>query len=319
MISRRFAAVAAAILLVPASLLALAPAALAKGDVQARLDAAISKDAKPGSTVTVGWTLAALEGSEWQPFGAEGTSIFIRLVGGSAGSETEARAVGDGTGHFTARVAIPKGGVADVQIGIHGTCTGTGCTGNGDDLFRIGGVGSPPAVVPADELTATIDPLPPLGPPYTAVDVTVHVALRPGIALAGRVLPGSVVVRARDVDLNLATYAEAGAIGSGAYRTELALPAARALEIEAGIGGQQGITSLLTSSPTVLRLSAAAVRSGAGAGAPAAAANPTPVAPVGTSAAQPVLPVALAGIAAIAVVVLGLFLARRSSRDTARV
>jgi hypothetical protein len=320
---RRLASALSGALLAVASLLVLVPATLAKGDVVARLDAAIPRDAKPGTKLPVGWTLSVLEGSDWQAFDATGTAIFIRFVGRTGGSTTEALATGDGTGHFTAHVVIPRGGVSNVEIGIHGDCSGAPC----DDLFQLAGVGKAPAVVPADELDATIDPLPALGPPYTAVDVTVRVSLRPGVALGGRVLPGSVVVRSRDVDSDLATYALAMPAGKGVYQATLPLPSTGHLWIEAGTGSEQGLSRVFGHSFTVLRLPVPGATTGAAAGSAgrgAAAAGSGPAAVPGVGVARPAatdrtnLPLALAGLAALAVLALGLLLARRSGRGPAR-
>jgi hypothetical protein len=323
---RRLASALSGLLIAVASLLVLVPATVAKGDVVARLDAAIPRDAKPGTNVAIGWTLSVLEGTEWQAFDATGTAIFIRFVGTTAGSTTEALATGDGTGHFTAHVVIPRGGVSNVEIGIHGDCSGTAC----DDLFQLAGVGKAPAVVPADELDARIDPLPALGPPYTAVDVTVRVSLRPGVALDGRVLPGSVVVRSRDVDSDLATYAVAVPAGEGVYQATLPLPSTGHLWIEAGMGSQQGLSRVFGHSFTVLRLPVPGATTGAAAGTTgrgaAASAGGAPAA-VSASGAAPAaaaatdrtnLPLALGVVAALAVLVLGLVLARRSVHGTAR-
>jgi hypothetical protein len=306
---RRPAAFVAA-LLVPVWLLLSVPAVLAKGEIEARLDTALSTDAAPGTVVTVGWTLSMLEGDAW--IGIDPGNVFVRLIGGG-GAVTEVRATGSGSGHFVARIAVPAGGIATTWIGSDDNCIGPTCTRTAEQLFPIAGVGAPPAVVPASDLRAVIDPLPALGPPYSAVEVTVRVSLEPGADLAGRVFPGSLMIRALDPRTDLAAYVAAAPIGQGVYRGELQLPSTGTLLIEAGTRSRQavGLDQVLArlADPLVLP-PVGAVKEAA----PAPAVAPAPASTVASTAAAPELPIALVAIAGAVVVLVGLVLARGSRR-----
>ncbi len=122
-----------------AVLLALwAPAAAAKEDVVARVLTPISRDAEPGSRVTVAWTLTYAEAGKRRPFGAG--YVFVRLVG-PGGSRTPL-AYGVHTlrpGGYRARAKVPRGGVSRVEIGIMGTVCGRDGCRTGPKLFRIVG------------------------------------------------------------------------------------------------------------------------------------------------------------------------------------
>ncbi len=122
-----------------AVLLALwSPAAGAKEGVVARVLTPISRDVKPGSRVTVAWTLTYLEAGKRRPFGAG--YVFGRLVG--PGGSRSPLAYGVHThrpGGYRARVKVPRGGVRRLEIGMMGTvCDGDGCR-TGPKLFRIAG------------------------------------------------------------------------------------------------------------------------------------------------------------------------------------
>lgn len=126
---RALAPAAAALLLV------LPPAALAKDGFEARLDAALPADASPGDELSVGWTLAGTEPGEPARFSAMG--VFVRLVGDSA---SEAVGKEGPTGHYTAVVRVPEGGIAGVEIGVQGTrCVQDKPCERSDYLFPIAG------------------------------------------------------------------------------------------------------------------------------------------------------------------------------------
>jgi hypothetical protein len=123
-----------------AALLALlAPAAGAKEGVVARVLTPISREAEPGSRVSVVWTLTYLEAGKRRPFG--GGYVFVRLVrpGGTRtplayGVEARQR------GRYRARVTIPRGGVSRVEIGIMGSaCRRDGSCRPSPKLFPIVG------------------------------------------------------------------------------------------------------------------------------------------------------------------------------------
>jgi len=121
------------------ALLALwAPTAAAKEGVVARVLTPISRDAEPGSRVTVAWTLTYLEAGKRRPFGAG--YVFVRLVG-PRGLRTPP-AYGVHTlrpGGYRARVRVPRGGARRIEIGIMGTvCDAKGCR-SAPKLFPIVG------------------------------------------------------------------------------------------------------------------------------------------------------------------------------------
>src|SRR5205823_13525062 len=65
-------------------------------------------------------TLSFLENGQPRPFGAGG--VFVRLLSAS-GAPAETAYV-NGRGEFEATVAVPKGGIGDVQIGLRGFSDG---------------------------------------------------------------------------------------------------------------------------------------------------------------------------------------------------
>jgi hypothetical protein len=99
-----------------AALVAAAPLA-AKEGVKATLTTPIPLDAKPGTPLKVGWTLAYQEDGKRHAFGAGG--VFVRLLSASGG-KTETAYASQTTGEFTATVTVPDGGIGDVQIGLMG-------------------------------------------------------------------------------------------------------------------------------------------------------------------------------------------------------
>ncbi len=106
---------------VAAAVLVGALPAAAKEGVKATLTTKIPLDAAPGTEVAVGWTLAYLdEAGRRQPFGAG--EVFVRLLSAS-GARAETTFV-DGSGEFTANVAVPEGGIGDVRIGLRGYSDG---------------------------------------------------------------------------------------------------------------------------------------------------------------------------------------------------
>jgi hypothetical protein len=133
MSSRAFA-VAAVLALV----LALPAPAGAKDGVVARVLTPISRDAAPGTTVRVVWTLTVVEAGKRRPFRAG--YVFLRLVGPNGARTPLAYGVEAGPGgRYRARVRVPRGGVRRVEIGIMGTvCDRDGCR-PAPRLFRIAG------------------------------------------------------------------------------------------------------------------------------------------------------------------------------------
>jgi hypothetical protein len=91
--------------------LIVAAPATAKDGVKATLTTKVPLRAAPGTQITVAWKLASKSG---RPFGAG--EIFVRLS-----SATHARAeitVLSCSGSCKAKVRVPKGGIADIQVGL---------------------------------------------------------------------------------------------------------------------------------------------------------------------------------------------------------
>ncbi len=134
-LGRTMTAAVLAVLAVAGSLvLAAGSAALGKEDVNARLLAPLRVDAAPGEQLTMVWALAgADEHGRRQPFDAIG--VFVRLSSATGGRPTIGFATPDAhpQGRYEARVAVPKGGIGGVQIGLRGASDG----GASDLLFPL--------------------------------------------------------------------------------------------------------------------------------------------------------------------------------------
>jgi hypothetical protein len=102
-----------------------APAAVGKGDVQARLDTPIPLEAAAGRTVTIGWTLSYADRAKHRsvvrsrhPFGAAG--IFIQVLSASGRAPVKALGEERGRGRYVAQVTVPEGGIGGIKIGLEG-------------------------------------------------------------------------------------------------------------------------------------------------------------------------------------------------------
>jgi hypothetical protein len=126
-----------------AALLALGAApAGAKEGVVARVQTPISRDADPGTRITVVWMLYSVEAGERRPFG--GGAIFIRLLGPGDSRSKRVYAAPIEPGRYRATVRVPRGGVRRLELGIMGmVCNVQGRLGcrPSPKLFPI--VGSP--------------------------------------------------------------------------------------------------------------------------------------------------------------------------------
>ena len=144
-------------------LAALAPApALAKEGMQARLDAPIPADTPPGTTIEVGWSTVVPDG-QGGTVAFSGAPVFIALRSPGA-SEPASLVFGDefpaGSGHFTASIVVPDGGIAwdGVTIGLRGeSCQDGACTRN-DLAFELVGevLSTAPSVAPVGSAAVTV-------------------------------------------------------------------------------------------------------------------------------------------------------------------
>jgi hypothetical protein len=113
--------------------LVAAPPAAAKEAVKATLLAPLPLHAAAGMRIGVVWRLAYRdEHGRLQPFGGDG--IFVRLRGATRKDVTSALGFGPTrSGRYTATIRVPRGGIRDVQFGIHGMSGGR----RSDMLFTI--------------------------------------------------------------------------------------------------------------------------------------------------------------------------------------
>jgi hypothetical protein len=132
--TRRLILVLAVVAVVCWSLLAAGPVAFGKENVTARLLTPLRLDAAPGEKLTVVWALAgADEHGQRQPFNAIG--VFVRLLSASGSRPTVGFATPDAhpQGRYDAEVAVPKGGIGGIQIGLGGSSD----VGVGETLFPL--------------------------------------------------------------------------------------------------------------------------------------------------------------------------------------
>lgn len=173
--------------------------ALAKEGAEAKLDTAIHRDAEPGSTIDVGWSVFMVTSSGEEP--VYGSPIYIKLVAPD-GSSTEAGGTEKpaGSGHYTASIVVPKGGIQDVVVAMVGTACydGGGCQ-RADYVFPLTDdvlVSGAPAPVAAGTSTSTA-----VGPALVPL-----VAVGTAFALIGG-LGALIVARRRQVRVDTAGVA----------------------------------------------------------------------------------------------------------------
>jgi hypothetical protein len=107
---------AGALIVVLVALVA-APVA-AKEGVVARVLTPISRDAQPGSRITVVWTLTFVEEGQRRPFG--GGAVFARMFGSDGARSARVYAEPRAPGRYWAAVRVPRGGVKRVEFGLMG-------------------------------------------------------------------------------------------------------------------------------------------------------------------------------------------------------
>src|SRR4051812_27848327 len=120
--------------------LVAAPFALAKEGGLVTLATPIPRDAEPGSTLTVTFSVTVPdENGHMVPF--SGSPMVLKLVGPD-GTTTEAMGAEHGTpGTYTALVEVPASGVTSAIFGIRGTGTASdGTTSIADLAFDVDGL-----------------------------------------------------------------------------------------------------------------------------------------------------------------------------------
>jgi hypothetical protein len=122
-------------LLVAICAVVAAPGASAKNGVKATLTTMVPLDAPAGTRVTVAWRLGYVdENGRRHPFDAGG--VFARIVAPSGAPAVKAYASG-ARGEYRATVAVPKGGIGDIEIGLVSWTSGASGTRQVDSPFPI--------------------------------------------------------------------------------------------------------------------------------------------------------------------------------------
>jgi hypothetical protein len=121
------------------AVLLLAGAAFAKEGAAVTLAAPIPRDAEPGSTISVTFSVAIVTATGSSP--VYGSPVFVRLIAAD-GTTTEGfgteRAQGSGT--YTAEVVVPAGGIKSAEFGLRGSSIdATGKAVRSDELFEVHG------------------------------------------------------------------------------------------------------------------------------------------------------------------------------------
>lgn len=117
---KRLAAVAAV------ALASAAPAA-AKEGAQAHLLSPLPRDARPGSVISIRWTVD-VPGAKGKrvPFSAVG--MFVRLRGTGPGVVTASAPQLEGP-PYSVRIRVPRGGIRVIRFGLMGSsCRPSGCS-----------------------------------------------------------------------------------------------------------------------------------------------------------------------------------------------
>ena len=98
-----------------------APGATAKNGAQAHLLTPLPTRARPGTLVTVRWTVTVLDANGRRaPFSASG--MFATLIG--AHHTTTSRTATETRAPFSVRIRVPDGGIHAIKLGLHGFATG---------------------------------------------------------------------------------------------------------------------------------------------------------------------------------------------------
>ena len=163
-------------------LLALGGFALAKGPATARFVTPLPAGAPPGATLQLEVEVSVV-GEDGEPVPMKGSPVFIRLSG-STGAASEAAGDEVRPGAYRARVVVPDGGIARVEVGLRGTATyPDGSSERSDWLFEIEG----PVFAPDGAAAAPVVKLPPVEPsPPVAIGIALAVFAGVGLISAVR-------------------------------------------------------------------------------------------------------------------------------------
>lgn len=120
------------------AVLALALPVLAKTGTEARLDTTLHRDATPGSTIAVAWSLFQVVDDKESPFSAEGVYMRLKGVDGKSSTEVVGTESPIGSGHYKATIQVPESGISEVEVGLRGEqCTATDGCSRSDIIFPL--------------------------------------------------------------------------------------------------------------------------------------------------------------------------------------
>ena len=205
--SRRSATLSAVIAI--GAVLLLAFPAFGKEGAEAKLDTTIHRDAEPGSTIEVGWSLYSVSADETNPL--PGASVYLRLIGFRGNSSTEVMGTESprGSGHYKGAIKVPEGGIRQVLVGVVGeSCVADAPCDRNDMTFPLTDdplvVGDPPLAPAAIASAAPVASTVPAAAPSTA-DTSVGSQLTTlvgiGIAVAVVALAAALILgRRRTID-----------------------------------------------------------------------------------------------------------------------
>ena len=106
--------------------LACAAPAAAKEGAQAHLLTPLPRDARPGSVISIRWTVDVPGANGTRaPFSAIGMFVRLRGTGGAVVTATAQQMEGP---PYSVRIRVPRGGIRVIRFGLMGTsCRPSGC------------------------------------------------------------------------------------------------------------------------------------------------------------------------------------------------
>ena len=192
--------------------LSLALPVMAKTGAEAKLDTTLHRDATPGSTIAVAWSLFQVVDDKESPFSSSGVYMRLKGVDGKSSTEVVGTESPIGSGHYKAIIQVPGSGIGEVEVGLRGEmCTATDGCSRSDIIFPLTDdrmvVGYAPAPKPAAPVAST-QPVASRAPAATSTTSSASVSsqLAPlvgiGIAIAIAAGGGALVLgRRRRVDV----------------------------------------------------------------------------------------------------------------------
>ena len=192
---------------------ALALPSLAKEGAEAKLDTAIHRDAAPGSTIAVAWSLFQVVEDKESPFSSSGVYMRLKGVDGKSSTEVVGTESPIGSGHYKAIIQVPESGIGEVEVGLRGEmCTAADGCSRSDIIFPLTDdsmvTGHAPAAKAAAPIASTqpVASTPVAAPPVSTTPTTsVSSQLTPlvGIGVAMAIAAGAaalIIGRWRTVD-----------------------------------------------------------------------------------------------------------------------